>query len=397
MADEVFGDPTPPAKPVRVNRKAVMLASVAGALAIGGMIYYTQFQSAEQRRAAEQDKAPPPPKPQEMAGTFPKDYTGDVTPVVTVTRPAPEPAAAPPASPAPPETAARQVATRQVATPAAPAKPMAPMYVDGRDPAAAAIGEPGRGFGQQGAASLPLGDYRPGTDDGDGNRLPADARQGLATQKAAWLANAGNAGQDVVAAPYRAPLSRFQIQAGVIIHAALLTALNTDLPGDVVALITHDVFDTATGRYLLIPSGAKLYGRYDNQLSYGQTRAAIAWNRILLPNGASQNIGAMVGTDASGTSGVAADVDRHPWSMAAAIAGSAAFTVLGQIGALLGDGDANTNIGVLGAGAAGQETANVGRQIVGKELARPNTLTVPQGYRVAVLVSRDMALPPYAR
>ena len=173
--------------------------------------------------------------------------------------------------------------------------------------------------------------------------------------------------------------------------------MNTDLPGDVVALITHDVFDTATGQYLLIPSGSKLYGRYDNQLSYGQTRAAIAWNRILFRNGTSQNIGAMVGTDASGSSGVEADVDRHSGAMAAAIAGSAAFTVLGQLGALLGNGDTNTNIGVAGADAAGAETANIGRQIVTKELARPNTLTIPQGYQVAVMVSRDMALPPYAR
>jgi type IV secretion system protein VirB10 len=276
---------------------------------------------------------------------------------------------------------------------------MAPMFVNGKDPAIAVIAqeEGGNAGGWRQAAEPSLGDYRPGASDGDGNRLPPDARQGLAAQKTAWLTNAGNAGQDVVTAPFRLPLSQYQIQAGVIIHAALLTAVNTDLPGDVVALITHDVFDTATGRYLLIPSGSKLYGRYDNQLSYGQTRAAIAWNRILFRNGTSQNIGAMVGTDAAGSSGVEADVDRHSGAMAAAIAGSAAFTVLGQLGALFGNGDTNTNIGVAGADAAGAETANIGRQIVTKELARPNTLTIPQGYQVAVMVSRDMALPPYAR
>ena len=190
---------------------------------------------------------------------------------------------------------------------------MAPMFVNGKDPAIAALAqEEGGNAGGRGLAQQPsLGDYRPGTSDGDGNRLPLDARQGLAAQKAAWLTNAGNAGQDVVTAPFRPPLSKYQIQAGVIIHAALLTAVNTDLPGDVVALITHDVFDTASGQYLLIPSGSKLYGRYDNQLSYGQTRAAIAWNRILFRNGTSQNIGAMVGTDSSGSAGVEADVDRH--------------------------------------------------------------------------------------
>lgn len=276
---------------------------------------------------------------------------------------------------------------------------MAPMFVNGKDPAIAALAqeEGGNTLGRRLTQEPSLGDYRPGTSDGDGNRLPLDARQGLAAQKAAWLTNAGNAGQDVVTAPFRPPLSKYQIQAGVIIHAALLTAVNTDLPGDVVALITHDVFDTATGQYLLIPSGSKLYGRYDNQLSYGQTRAAIAWNRILFRNGTSQNIGAMVGTDSSGSAGVEADVDRHSGAMAAAIAGSAAFTVLGQVGALFGDGDTNTNIGVAGAEAAGAETANIGRQFVSKELARPNTLTIPQGYQVAVMLSRDMALPPYAQ
>jgi type IV secretion system protein VirB10 len=359
------------------------------------MIYYTQFHSEKQRAVAEREKSTVSTKPQQMAGFFPTDYSGDRS-----AEPAPAKQPAPPASTttAPPP-AAPIAPAHTIATPPQPPKPMAPMFVNGKDPAIAALAqeEGGNAAGRRLAQQPSLGDYRPGTSDGDGNRLPLDARQGLAAQKAAWLTNAGNAGQDVVTAPFRPPLSKYQIQAGVIIHAALLTAVNTDLPGDVVALITHDVFDTATGQYLLIPSGSKLYGRYDNQLSYGQTRAAIAWNRILFRNGTSQNIGAMVGTDSSGSAGVEADVDRHSGAMAAAIAGSAAFTVLGQVGALFGDGDTNTNIGVAGAEAAGAETANIGRQIVSKELARPNTLTIPQGYQVAVMLSRDMALPPYAQ
>lgn len=394
MADP-FGDTTPPAKPVRVNLKAVAGAGVVGTLLVGGMIYYTQFHSEKQRAVAEKEKFTVSTKPQKMAGSFPTDYTGDRSPEPA---PAKQPSPAAFNTPAPPPAPAIERA-RTITAAAEPPKPMAPMFVNGKDPAIAALAqeEGGNAGGRRQAREPSLGDYRPGTSDGDGNKLPPDARQGLAAQKTAWLTNAGNAGQDVVTAPFRLPLSKYQIQAGVIIHAALLTAVNTDLPGDVVALVTHDVFDTATGQYLLIPSGSKLYGRYDNQLSYGQTRTAIAWNRILFRNGTSQNIGAMVGTDASGSAGVEADVDHHSGAMAAAIAGSAAFTVLGQLGALFGSGDTNTNIGVVGANAAGAETANIGRQIVTKELARPNTLTIPQGYQVAVMVSRDMALPPYAR
>ncbi len=394
MADP-FGDTTPPAKPVRVNLKAVAGAGVVGTLLVGGMIYYTQFHSEKQRAVTERDKSTVSTKPQQMAGSFPTDYAGDRS---AKPAPAKQPSPAAFTTPAPPPAPAIERA-RTNTTPPEPPKPMAPMFVNGKDPAIAALAqeEGGNAGGRRLSREPSLGDYRPGTSDGDGNKLPPDARQGLAAQKAAWLTNAGNAGQDVVTAPFRPPLSKYQIQAGVIIHAALLTAVNTDLPGDVVALITHDVFDTATGQFLLIPSGSKLYGRYDNQLSYGQTRAAIAWNRILFRNGTSQNIGAMVGTDSSGSAGVEADVDHHSGAMAAAIAGSAAFTVLGQLGALFGNGDSNTNIGVVGANAAGAETANIGRQIVTKELARPNTLTIPQGYQVAVMVSRDMALPPYAR
>ncbi len=395
MADP-FGDTTPPAKPVRVNLKAVAGAGAAGALLVGGMIYYTQFHSEKQRAVAEREKPTVSTKPQQMAGFFPTDYSGDRS-----AEPAPAKQPAPPAStttappPAPAIAPAHTITTRPRNRRSRwrRCSSTARTRQSPRSRRRRAETPEGRRLAQQPS----LGDYRPGTSDGDGNRLPLDARQGLAAQKTAWLTNAGNAGQDVVTAPFRLPLSKYQIQAGVIIHAALLTAVNTDLPGDVVALITHDVFDTATGQYLLIPSGSKLYGRYDNQLSYGQTRAAIAWNRILFRNGTSQNIGAMVGTDSSGSAGVEADVDRHSGAMAAAIAGSAAFTVLGQVGALFGDGDTNTNIGVAGADAAGAETANIGRQIVTKELARPNTLTIPQGYQVAVMVSRDMALPPYAR
>ena len=157
--------------------------------------------------------------------------------------------------------------------------------------------------------------------------------------------------------------------------------MNSDLPGDVAAIITEDVRDTPTGDHVLIPAAAKLYGRYNDQLSYGQRRAQISWTRILFPDGSSQNIGSMAGTDGSGAAGIEGEVDRHWGAMAGAIGGTALFTVLGQAGAILRGDGGNTNIGVLGAGAAGDAAAQVGSQLITRELNRPNTLIIPQGSR----------------
>ncbi|QNT71465.1 TrbI/VirB10 family protein [Defluviicoccus vanus] len=237
-------------------------------------------------------------------------------------------------------------------------------------------------------------EYRPGTSDGV-DKLEADQRQGLSAQKNRWLANAGTGGEDYVTQPFAPPISRYMLQASTIIRAVTLNEVNSDLPGDVAAIVSEDVCDTPTGDHVLIPAASKLYGRYNDQLSYGQRRAQISWTRILFPDGSSQNIGSMAGTDGSGAAGVEGEVDRHWGEMAGAIGATALFTILGQAGTLLRGDGGNTNIGVVGAGAAGDAAAQVGGAFIHRELNRPNTLIIPQGTSVAVMLSKDLALPPY--
>ena len=110
----------------------------------------------------------------------------------------------------------------------------------------------------------------------------------------------------------RAPaLSKYEIKAGWDIPATLESGVNTDLPGEVKAVVRENVYDTATGQYLLIPQGSRLIGQYDNRVSYGQSRAIVIWSRLIFPDGSSVDLDGMVGHDASGAGGFHDQVDNH--------------------------------------------------------------------------------------
>jgi len=232
-------------------------------------------------------------------------------------------------------------------------------------------------------AMAQAGEYRPGMQD---------------NKNEAWLATAGTGGMDFVTQPFMPPISRYMIQRGITIKARLLGAMDSDLPGDVVAMIPIRVCDTPSGRVELIPAGSKLYGRYNSTLGYGQTRGQIAWNSILFADGSSQSLGAMNGVDDIGRAGVTGNVNHHPWGLAGAVALSTFSTLIGQAGTLL-QGGGDTTIGVVGADAASRPTADIGNQLAQKEISRQNTLEVcmtpdDPTCNVAVLVSKDLALPP---
>ena len=125
--------------------------------------------------------------------------------------------------------------------------------------------------------------------------------------------------QDYLTNPLREPESPWEVKAGTVIPAALLTAINSDLPGEIIAQVTEPVYDHVTGRTVLIPQGSKLIGQYDSQVAYGQDRALIAWTRIIMPNGRSINIGSMSGADLFGAAGLKDQVDGHFWQMARGI------------------------------------------------------------------------------
>ncbi|HEY8161696.1 MAG TPA: TrbI/VirB10 family protein [Methylocystis sp.] len=188
-----------------------------------------------------------------------------------------------------------------------------------------------------------------------------------------------------------APASRYVLQAGAVIPAALLTGIRSDLPGLITAQVTENVYDSPTGRFLLIPQAAKLVGVYDSQIAFGQSRVLLVWNRLILPDGRSIVLERQPGADAAGYSGLEDEVDHH-WLR---LAGAAALSTILGIGTQLGTtGEENALIQALRRGGA-QSLNQTGQQIVGRNLNIQPTLTIRPGFPVRVIVTRDLVLEPY--
>ncbi|WP_051279196.1 TrbI/VirB10 family protein [Hellea balneolensis] len=186
------------------------------------------------------------------------------------------------------------------------------------------------------------------------------------------------------------PRSPYQVMAGNLIPASLVTGLNSDLPGQVIGQVTENVFDTVTGQHLLIPQGSRLMGRYDSVIAFGQSRALVAWTRLILPNGDSIQLDNLPGSDAQGFAGLKDKVDRHTWQF---IKGAALSSLL-SIGSELASDDGDRLTRALQ--NAGQDTANIaGQRIIDRNLNVQPTLKIRQGWRFNVIVSRDLILKPY--
>lgn len=189
------------------------------------------------------------------------------------------------------------------------------------------------------------------------------------------------------------PASPYIVQAGSIIPAALISGVRSDLPGQITAQVTQDVYDSPSGRYLLIPQGSRLIGSYDSQVSFGQTRILLSWTRLILPDGRSLVLDKDPGADASGFSGLEDGVDHH-WR---ALFGAALLTTIMGVGAEAGASQSDSQIlEALRQGAANSMN-QVGQQVVGKSLSIPPTLTIRPGFPVRVMVTRDLVLEPVRR
>jgi type IV secretory pathway VirB10-like protein len=194
--------------------------------------------------------------------------------------------------------------------------------------------------------------------------------------------------------PHRltAPVSPYELKAGAMVPAVLLTAIDTARPGPVVATVTQNVFDTISGRYLLLPQGARLIGASEGESRYGDRRAFIAWERVILPNGKSLLLDGEAGVDAQGAVGVRGRVERRLFPLALGTLFGGAITALGQAardddrgGGLLGDaGD-----------AAAIEGAQVGGRLVDRELNVRPSIRLDAGAPVRVMITRDLVLEPY--
>lgn len=189
-----------------------------------------------------------------------------------------------------------------------------------------------------------------------------------------------------------APLSRTEMKAGTVIPAALITALNSDLPGSIIGQVRENVYDTVSGNLLLIPQGAKLIGQYDAHVSFGQNRALVVWNRLIFPDGKSITLERMQGADASGYAGFTDRVNNHYGR----IYGSALLmSLMGSGYELLNKDVGNYNIPSTTdtvAAAIGQQIAQVSNQMIRKNLAIQPTIDIRSGYKFNVLVMKDVIL-----
>jgi len=189
----------------------------------------------------------------------------------------------------------------------------------------------------------------------------------------------------------QAPASPYVLQAGAVIPAALITGMRSDLPGQVTAQVTKDVYDSPTGKILLIPQGARLVGQYDAQVAFGQSRALLAWNRLIMPNGRSIVLERQPAADPEGYAGLEGEVDNH-WG---ALFKAAILSTILSVGSEAGtSNNENALVQALRQGTS-DSISQTGRQVVQRSLNVQPTITIRPGFPVRVMVTHDLVLEPY--
>ena len=244
---------------------------------------------------------------------------------------------------------------------------------------AAGLGDTGGGVGGAGAGigNLNMPPNPPGN------------RVALAGQDGRWSLNSA----------VMAPGSAYELRAGFVLPATLISGINSELPGQIIGQVSQDVYDTPTGQHKLIPQGSRLVGQYSSETQFGQKRVLIAWNRIIFPDGKALDIGSMPGSDGAGYSGLNDKVDSHYlriFGSALLMSGvTAAITLSTDKNAKTQDGNAKTVSGALNE-ALGQQIGQVAAQLIGKNMNTAPTLQIRPGYRFNVVVMKDMTFSkPY--
>ncbi len=185
------------------------------------------------------------------------------------------------------------------------------------------------------------------------------------------------------------PASPFLLQAGSIIPAALITGIRSDLPGQITAQVTQNVYDSPTGSLLLIPQGTRMIGEYDDAVTFGQRRVLLVWTRLIFPDGRSIVLERQPGADTAGYAGLEDRVDYH-W---ASILRAAGLSTLLAVGAELATNEEDRLARAIRNGAL--DTINeAGQRIVEQQLEVPPTLTIRPGFPVRVIVTHDLVLAP---
>jgi type IV secretion system protein VirB10 len=371
----------------RLSRKVLAGGAAIGSLAICGAVVW-----------ALQNSRPQPSAPSELYTTdhhniadglsgLPKDYAG-------------VPRQAPPLGPALPGDLGRPILNAQNASPAVPAVGAEQQRL-GQEKEAARLSKL---FASTSIRELTLPSVQPapGNSAGATPNSPGQSSQSSADETLAQngqdrklaFVNATVDRRTTSPDKIAAPASPYVVQAGNVIPASLITGIRSDLPGQITAQVTENVYDSPTGRFLLIPQGARLTGVYDSQVSFGQSRVLLVWTRMIMPNGHSIVLERQPGADSAGYAGLEDEVDNH-WG---ALFKAALLSTLLGVGSELGAGsDTGNNGDIIQALRRGSSDSlnQTGQKVVQRNLNIQPTLTVGPGFPVRVIVNRDLVLEPY--
>ena len=370
-----------PPRVMRLSRKAIGIASACGFTIVGGaLIYALQPQG---RNGAEELYNTNGVAVADGLSSAPKDYgqvpklgpplPGDLgRPILDAQRRgdmAAMPPAGGPQSAAPNPAVNAAEAARQRAEQEREAARGSRLFFGG-----GVQGNAGTGF-----ASLPAAAESPAA-------TPTAAPQSDATRRQAFLERASD--KRTVSAERLSGLTSPNIlQAGSIIPAALITGIRSDLPGLVTAQVTQNVYDSPTGRILLIPQGSRLIGDYDADVAFGQSRVLLSWNRLILPDGRSIVLERQPAADPRGFAGLQDGTNYH-WG---GVLKAALISTLLGVGSEMGSGNDSDLTRAIRRGTQ-DSISRAGEQIVSRELNVRPTLTIRPGFQVRVLVTRDLVL-----
>ncbi|MEG3145028.1 TrbI/VirB10 family protein [Sphingomonas sp. RT2P30] len=382
-----------PPQVMRLSRKALAILGLVGGTAIGGALLYA-LQPAHKQAPEELYSAENHATPDTLAGA-PKDYSqvpklgpplpGDLGRPIVAAQGRGVDVAVPSIGATPPSRAPGGVnaadAARQRAGQERDSARTSKLFLAstaGSASQASAVepGQTGAGRAMAASTTAPAASAAAGTGDDDQAR------------KRAFLA-ADPQRNTVSAERLVSPPSPYTLLAGSIIQAAMITGVRSDLPGQVTAQVAANVYDSATGHLLLIPQGSKLIGEYDSQISFGQNRVLLAWNRLILPDGRSLVLEREPGADTRGFAGLQDGVNYH-WG---GIGKAALLSTLLGVGAELGASGDDALLRAVRQGTS--DTINqAGQQIVRRQLSVQPTLTIRPGYPVRVIVTHDLVLAP---
>jgi type IV secretory pathway VirB10-like protein len=374
----------------RVLRMGPVLGAIAVIFGLGGYAVLASVHERDDGRVTREPTKAPVTSPAVPAMIVQAPSTPDVLPPPVHDLPlvAPPPTGAMFESPAHPDPRAQQALQQELARQAELVHAEAEARTSGLFFASSA---PAGSAAAPAPPATPLA-VLPGTDLPPAQNTDA-SDPNLQLRKNAFLDNPRDR-SDYLPTGLHHALSPYEVKATTIIPATLITGINSDLPGPIIAQVREQVYDTVSGQHLLIPQGARLLASYDSMIAWGQERVLMCWDRIIFPNGSSINLQCMPAADLQGRAGLTDEVDNH-WDRLIAAVGLS--TVL-SLGAQAAAGDPTGYQPTLAQSAARNAAGQInsaGQAVVQRQINIQPTITVRPGYGVNVLVTKDLILEPY--